>query len=75
VTSLLGELGVAEDQVARVERLVSTMVLGFAASEAADRFAHHPQAVVDGDWAAMEDVVRATIARHSGRVGPTRGPF
>jgi len=62
VIALLQELGVPEAEAARVERLISTMVLGFAASEAAGRFAHHPKRVVDADWVALEDVVRATIA-------------
>jgi AcrR family transcriptional regulator len=63
VVALLRELGVPEADAARVERLISTMVLGFAASEAAGRFAHHPPEVVEKDWAALEEIVRATISR------------
>lgn len=53
--------GVPDDQVARLERLISTMVLGFAASEAAGRFRAHPAAVVDGDWAALTTIIAGVI--------------
>src|SRR5579859_7313015 len=39
--------------VARAERLISTAVLGFAASEAAGRFRHHDQPVIDEDFAEL----------------------
>jgi len=38
---------------ARAERLISTAVLGFAASEAAGRFRHHDQSVIDEDFAEL----------------------
>jgi AcrR family transcriptional regulator len=61
VVALLQEIGVPAAEAPRIERLISTMVLGFAASEAAGRFAHHPPAVVEGDWAALQEIVRLTI--------------
>jgi AcrR family transcriptional regulator len=53
VQSALREGGLPEAEVARAERLISTAVLGFAASEAAGRFRHHDQAVVDADFAEL----------------------
>jgi AcrR family transcriptional regulator len=63
VVALLRDLGVPADEAPRIERLISTMVLGFAASEATGRFAHHPPEVVEADWAALQEIVRATISR------------
>src|SRR5437763_3157507 len=45
----LRDAGVPDDLVPRVERLLSTFMLGFAASEAGGRFAHHSRAVLDED--------------------------
>lgn len=45
-----GLTGTAAD---RAERLLSTAVLGFAASEAAGRFRQHHQAVIDQDFAEL----------------------
>lgn len=39
--------------MARTERLISTAVMGFAASEAAGRFRQHPQPVIDEDFAEL----------------------
>jgi hypothetical protein len=39
--------------VARAERLFSTAVLGFAASEASGRFRHHDRSVIDADFAEL----------------------
>ena len=53
VYDALREGGVPGGEVARAERLVSTAVLGFAASEAAGRFRHHDQSVIDEDFAEL----------------------
>jgi hypothetical protein len=53
VHAALREGGVADGAVARAERLISTAVLGFAASEAAGRFRQHDQAVIDDDFAEL----------------------
>ncbi len=53
VQSALRESGLPESDVARTERLISTAVLGFAASEASGRFRHHEQSVIDADFAEL----------------------
>jgi AcrR family transcriptional regulator len=53
VQAALREAGLAADDAARAERLISTAVLGFAASEAAGRFRHHAQTVIDEDFAVL----------------------
>jgi AcrR family transcriptional regulator len=53
VWSALREGGLPEAEIARAERLISTAVLGFAASEAAGRFRQHDQSVVDADFAEL----------------------
>lgn len=64
---LLREGGVAVDQLERVERLVSTMALGFVLSEAAGRFRHHPAHTIDEDFAALQEVIRDMVNRSAGR--------
>ena len=49
----LRDAGLPAGSIARAERLVSTAILGFAASEAAGRFAGHDQAVRDADFAEL----------------------
>jgi AcrR family transcriptional regulator len=61
VQSALREGGVPEAAVARAERLISTAVLGFAASEAAGRFRHHDQAVIDADFAELLRWLRLSL--------------
>jgi AcrR family transcriptional regulator len=53
VQAALREAGLVADEAARAERLVSTAVLGFAASEAAGRFRHHAQSAIDEDFAVL----------------------
>ena len=53
IQAALREGGLPEGQVARAERLISTAVLGFAASEAAGRFRQHDQPVIDEDFAEL----------------------
>jgi AcrR family transcriptional regulator len=53
VQATLREAGLAAEEVARAERLISTAVLGFAASEAAGRFRHHAQAAIDEDFTVL----------------------
>jgi AcrR family transcriptional regulator len=62
------EGGVPETEVARAERLISTAVLGFAASEAAGRFRQHDQSVIDADFAELLRWLRLLPAGpHAGR--------
>ena len=58
----LQQFGVAEADIPRAERLISTLVLGFAASEAAGRFRGHSRAVIDADYAALEELVGTYLA-------------
>ena len=51
----------ANTDVARTERLLSTAVLGFAASEAAGRFLRHDQAVIDADFAELQQWLRRLL--------------
>ncbi|HEY5013780.1 MAG TPA: TetR/AcrR family transcriptional regulator C-terminal domain-containing protein, partial [Acidimicrobiia bacterium] len=56
--------GVAEADVARVERLISTIVLGFAASEVSGRFRAHSRKTLDADYAALEDIIRIGLTNY-----------
>lgn len=62
VLAALHEAGLPADAAARTERLLSTAVFGFAASEAAGRFRHHPQAVIDEDFAVLLGWLRQAIS-------------
>jgi AcrR family transcriptional regulator len=53
VHAALREAGLTGSEVGRAERLISTAVLGFAASEASGRFRSHTQAVIDADFAEL----------------------
>ncbi len=57
----LVEAGVADDRVARVERVVSTAVLGFAVSEVAGRFRDHPRRRLDADFGALQAMLAGFI--------------
>jgi AcrR family transcriptional regulator len=57
----LRDAGVAADEVPQIERLVSTMVLGFAASEAAGRFTATPEQV-DADFRRLEGLIMGLLA-------------
>jgi AcrR family transcriptional regulator len=61
VQAALGEAGLDEAAAARAERLMSTTVLGFAASEAAGRFRHHSQPVIDQDFATLLSWLRLVL--------------
>ena len=62
VLAALHEAGLAADEAARAERLLSTAVLGFAASEAAGRFRYHAQAVIDEDFAMLLRWLRQAVS-------------
>jgi AcrR family transcriptional regulator len=63
VCAALEQAGLDPDGARRAERLISTAVLGFAASEAAGRFRRHPRRVVDEDFACLEEVIEQALAR------------
>jgi len=56
-SAALKEAGLGAAQARRAERLLSTVVLGFAASEATGRFRDHPRSVIDEDFACLERVI------------------
>jgi AcrR family transcriptional regulator len=62
VHAALREAGLPGSEVARAERLISTAVLGFAASEASGRFRSHDQAVIDADFAELLRWLRLALA-------------
>jgi hypothetical protein len=53
----LAAAGVPAERVAGVERLVSSAVLGFLASEVGGRLAHHPRPLLDDDFARLKDLL------------------
>lgn len=55
----------AARSAARAERLISAAGLGFAASEAAGRFRHHPQQVIDEDFAVLLRWLRLALTSKS----------
>jgi AcrR family transcriptional regulator len=61
VYAALREAGVAPQHIERVERIVSTVALGYAASEVSGRFGGHSSRTIDGDHRALETFVRAGL--------------
>jgi AcrR family transcriptional regulator len=57
----LEEAGIGADQVARIERIVSTVVLGFAVSEVAGRFGKHTSRELDADFELLKRMLRDFI--------------
>ena len=53
----LEEAGFEPEAAKRAERLISTAILGFAASEAAGRFRGHSRKVIDEDFACLEQAI------------------
>ena len=62
VHAALREAGLTGSGVARAERLISTAVLGFAASEASGRFGAHDQATIDADFAELLRWLRLALS-------------
>jgi AcrR family transcriptional regulator len=69
VRRLLRQANVPESQVARLERLLSTAVLGFTVSEVAGRFGHHSRPVLDEDFAQIQTLLTLAIDAERAR-GP-----
>ncbi|GAA2881433.1 hypothetical protein GCM10010517_44350 [Streptosporangium fragile] len=61
IHGLLRQAGVGGEHVERLERIVTTTVLGMAAGQASDRFAHHAPGVLDEDVRALARFVTAGI--------------
>jgi AcrR family transcriptional regulator len=62
VHAALRDAGVDAALVPRVERLLSTFMLGFAASEAGGRFGAHAREILDADLRWLEEQVLATLS-------------
>jgi AcrR family transcriptional regulator len=66
--------GAPDELIPRLERLLSTFMLGFAASEAAGRFAMHKRAVLDADLEWAESHVLGLLnPSQSGDIGAGAG--
>jgi AcrR family transcriptional regulator len=61
----LAEAGVPRSRIARVERVISTVMLGFLASEAGGRLAHHSRRVLNEDFARIRRLIADLIATES----------
>jgi AcrR family transcriptional regulator len=61
VYGALREAGLAEADMVQLERLLSTAILGFAASEAGGRFAAHSLEQRDADFARLQDMLAAAV--------------
>ncbi len=72
VQRALADSGVDPGDVAQVERLVSTAVLGFIMSEVAGRFGRHSAAVVDADFERLLELLAGFVDPDpvAGRVPP-----
>jgi AcrR family transcriptional regulator len=57
----LRDVGIAEESVASAERLLTTLIFGYALSEATGRFRGHTKAEIDRDYAVVEAVVEQTL--------------
>jgi len=69
----LREGGLSEADIPRVERVISTVILGFAASEAGGRFGSRSSHEIDEDFAAAELMIDGyldELARTAGRSSP-----
>jgi AcrR family transcriptional regulator len=64
VLSALKDAGFGEEDARRSERLLSTAVLGFAASEAAGRFRGLSPATLDADFESLERSIAELLRRH-----------
>ena len=72
VYTALRDAGVTEALVPRVERLLSTFVIGFAASEAGGRFAAHEKAVRDADFEWAWQQILLVVEAERSQIGAGR---
>jgi len=61
VVASLIEAGLDDEAARRAERLLSTIILGFAASEAGGRFRGHNKRVIDEDFACLEELIASAL--------------
>jgi hypothetical protein len=55
------DAGLDSESAERAERLISTAILGFAASEAGGRFRELSRAMIDADYARLESVIASQL--------------
>ena len=73
VYAALREAGVDDERLAQTERLVSTAILGFAASEAAGRFRNHSRRQLDADFGRLLKMLGQFIESESQGGAAARG--
>ena len=61
VYEALRQAGLPDDDVVQLERLLSTAILGFAASEAGGRFAAHSLEQRDADFARLQELLAGAV--------------
>lgn len=61
IYAALEEAGVASKDVAQIERLISTAILGFTVSEAAGRFRNHSRRQLDADFDLLQAMLGQLI--------------
>jgi hypothetical protein len=61
IVTALEEAGLDPQAARRAERLLSTVILGFATSEAGGRFRGHSRKVIDDDFACLEQLTRQAL--------------
>jgi AcrR family transcriptional regulator len=74
VYAALRQAGLPEDRIPQAERLLSTAVLGFAASEATGRFRDHASAQLDADFGALQRMLRDYVQTQARPAMPGRPP-
>jgi AcrR family transcriptional regulator len=74
VVDALRDAGVPEDEVVRTERVISSVLLGFCASDAGGRFRDLPRRAVDGDFAASLRMIEHYVDLVRGEPGGTPEP-
>ena len=74
VVASLEDAGLDPDGARRAERLISTVILGFAASEAGGRFSGHSRKVIDEDFACLEQLIVHAI-HHTIATQPSKPPI
>ena len=67
IYTALAAAGVPADRIPRVERLISSAIFGFLASETGGRFTRHPRAVLSEDYLELQDVLMAFVISQAGR--------
>ncbi len=67
VHAWLREAGVEESRIPSAERIVTTLIFGYAVSEATGRFRGHSRAQLDRDYACIEAVVEQALQAVRGK--------